>query len=214
MNPETGKKLNRIIVILYLAGCVAISVYLFVTKGERLILSFLSPLFLLIPLILQKLFKLKPYYVLNNIMYVFFFLAYCIGVTCGLFKESTVYDKICHLFSGILFASIGAYIFSMLNSSTGFLSFRKKDGRLFTPGEAATMITFSCLFAMACEYLWEFYEYFYDMATGEDCQWVALTGVGDTMQDMIFTFSGAILLVILLVFLYKKTKKKTSNHSS
>lgn len=208
MATNKGKLINKVIIVIYLIGYIAIGFYTFITKEGRFYLTFTMPLFLFIPLILEKIFKLNRNYFLNNLMYVFFFFAYCIGVIAGAFSHSQIYDKIVHMFSGILFTYIGAYVYSLISKKS------LDSNSVSAKNERVVFICFSVFFALSCEYAWEIFEYFQSLITGEDPQWVALTGVGDTMQDMISCLIGAALTACYFICRFKKWDKKRQKEDS
>lgn len=200
MATNKDKLINKIIIIVYLIGCVAIGIYTFMTEADRFYFSFTMPLFLCIPLILEKMFKLNRNYVINNIMYVFFFFAFCLGVIGGVFSHSQVYDKFVHAFSGVLFTYIGAYIHTLIN--------KKSFDEVLSKNDRVVYICFSVFFAFTSEYIWELLEYFESLITGQDPQWVALTGIGDTMGDMTGNLIGAILTACYFIYRFKKLDRR------
>ena len=84
-----------------------------------------------------------------------------------------------HLFSGIILGIIGN---SMIN--------RIQKGKRIDP-----LIRLFFIIGIACigGIVWEIYEFTVDSWLGLDTQRVLLTGVGDTMSDLITDFIGGIL---------------------
>lgn len=200
MTGGKDKRINKIIVILYLIGSLAIGINSFVTGSQRAYFAFTMPLFLCIPLILEKIFRLGRNYILNSIMYVFFFFAFCVGVIGEIYSISQFYDKIVHGFSGVLFAYMGAYIYYLISG-------RSVD-KIVTKAERAVYICFSVFFSLVSGYVWELMEYLATLITGQDPQWVELTGVGDTMQDMFSCLVGAILTGCYFIYRFIRWERQ------
>ena len=200
---DKGKLSNKITILVFLAGCIGIMIICFAFGYGRRELAWLPPLFLLIPFIIEKIFRLKPYYLLNNILYIFIFFAFAIGTVMEVYKAVPFYDKAVHFASGILFPFIGTYVYELLTSRYG----KEVNPPLDVKGKAV-YISFSVFFSLAIGYVWELYEYIFDLITGDDVQWVELTGINDTMQDMLSHFIGTVLFIALIIIRLRGMDKR------
>lgn len=141
---------------------------------------------LLFPYILRKVFKIQVNDSLVFVWVVFIFLAHYMGVICELYFKWYFFDKVTHTFSGVLSAFVATMILS--NVKVKSIAFR---------------ILFILSFTFLCAGLWEVFEFTCNLLFGGDAQRVALTGVTDTMLDMIVAFVGA-LFVSLFYYLKEK----------
>ncbi|MBR3199266.1 MAG: hypothetical protein IKG27_04555 [Bacilli bacterium] len=144
---------------------------------------------LFIPYILNKLFKLNINEGLIFLWIIFIFLAHYLGVICELYNKVEAFDKITHTFSGFLSSGVAILILDKIKS--------KK--LLFN-------IIFILSFTSFCACLWEVFEFVCNEFVGGDAQRVALTGVSDTMWDMIVALLGSIIVII--VYYFKKYSVK------
>ncbi len=138
---------------------------------------------LLIPYILNKLFKLNISEGFIFIWIVFIFLAHYLGVICNLYNSWEAFDKVTHTFSGVVSSGVAIII----------LNKNKYKKPLFN-------IIFILSFTTLCASLWEFFEFTCNALVGGDAQRVILTGVSDTMWDMIVAFLGSIFTCIIYCF--------------
>lgn len=153
-------------------------------KGIVIILKDSSiALTLLVPYILKKIFKVKidESYIL--IWIIFIILAHYLGVICELYFKIDYFDKVTHTFSGVV--SSTAAILILNNVKTKNIGFN---------------ILFILSFSWLCAGLWEVFEFTCNALFGGDAQRVLLTGVTDTMQDMIVAFIGSIVVSIIYYF--------------
>ena len=190
-------------------------------EPDRLALAFGTLLLVLLPMLLEKLFRCRiclPVYI--------FALAYAIGPMLGhcwkLYYTVPVWDKLLHISGGVMFAILGAYFFDLLSRSKELPVLRT---------------IFALCFSMAIAVLWEFCEFGADTFLGMDMQddtivygltsyllgdtigvtgsianiqsvtvnGIALPGyidVGliDTMLDMLLETAGAIVTCVVLWF--------------
>lgn len=178
-------------IINYILCFVAIigSFYVIITKDDSIgvILKDLA-IIITIPLlyILERIFKLRISEYLKFIYILFIFGAHFLGATIELYNHVKYFDKLIHTLSGILTAF----------ASLALLSLSKKYDNRSKIFNILWMISFSLAVA-AC---WEIFEYGANILFGGDAQHVALTGVNDTMQDIIVAFLGAILVCIVYGF--------------
>ena len=181
------KKINLLLVFIAIIG----SLYFVFTKDERLVyvLKDLSIILTINALyIIKKLFKLNISDGINFIYILFIFMAHFLGVTVELYNHIYWFDKFTHFLSGVL---------------TGFLAIY-----ILVKYKVDKKITFSFIyiivFSLAIASFWEIFEYLASYYFNVDPQKVALTGVTDTMGDIIVAFLGAILVSISYYFEYKE----------
>jgi len=123
-------------------------------EPDRLALAFGTLLLVLLPMLLEKVFKCRiclPVYI--------FALAYAIGPMLGhcwkLYYTVPVWDKLLHISGGVMFAILGAYFFDLLAKSKELPVVRT---------------IFALCFSMAIAVLWEFCEFGADTFLGMDMQ--------------------------------------------
>lgn len=122
--------------------------------------------------------------------YVFLIPAMILGIDFGLYKVFYPLDKIAHTFSGVLTA-FGAK--ELLEYGKGV---RK--------GWVAKMFCMGVVALVAV--LWEVFEFSYDQIFHGNMQQLIVTGVEDTMWDMIMALIGA-MIVVVVVFNDKVVKQ-------
>lgn len=177
---------NKINYILCLVAIIS-SLYIVVTKDNEigLILKDLSIVITItIPYILEKIFKIKIDNKIKFVYIFFIFLAHFIGVILEVYNKIYCYDKIVHFLSGVLTSYLSLLILSVFN---------KDKNKLFNS-------IYMIIFTLAIAALWEMFEYTANIVFGGDAQKVILTGVNDTMQDIIVAFMGSILVSTLYIF--------------
>ena len=181
------KKINIILVLIASLG----GVYFAITK-ESNIVFILKDIFIIITInglyIIQKLFKTKINDGLNFMYILFVFIAYFLGVIVDLYSKIYWYDKFIHFLSGILTAFVALYILVKNKENKNILF-----NILFII--SLTMLVASC---------WEIFEYISSFYFNVDPQKVVLTGVTDTMGDIIVALLGSILVSICYYFEYKE----------
>lgn len=180
------KKINILLILIAVIG----SIYIVLTKNQSfvLILKDLSIIVTISALyIIQKIFKIKINEGINFIYILFIFMAHFLGVTCELYNKIYWFDKFTHFLSGIVSGFAAIFILVKL----------KKNKNLFFD------ILFIISFSMMIAGIWEIFEYLSSYYFHLDPQRVALTGVSDTMGDMIVAFLGAILVSISYYFEHK-----------
>ena len=123
-------------------------------EADRLALAFGTLLLVLLPMLLEKLFRCRiclPVYL--------FALAYAIGPMLGhcwkLYYTVPVWDKLLHTCGGVMFAILGAYLFDFFVKSKDL---------------PAARAIFALCFSMAIAVLWEFCEFGADTFLGMDMQ--------------------------------------------
>ena len=123
-------------------------------EPDRLALAFGTLLFVMLPMLLERLFHCRvclPVYI--------FALAYAIGPMLGhcwkLYYTVPVWDKLLHTCGGVMFAILGAYLFDCL--------VKEKS-------HPAARTIFALCFSIAIAVLWEFCEFGADIFLGTDMQ--------------------------------------------
>ena len=111
-------------------------------------------------------------------------MSHFLGVTCELYGQIFWYDKFIHFLSGIITSFIAIYILEKI---------KNRHNLLFN-------ILFIIAFSLMVASLWEIFEYLSSYYFNVDPQRVALTGVSDTMKDIIVAFLGSILISLSYYF--------------
>lgn len=171
------KKINHLFIFITLI-CAFITIFSELDRGIVIILKDVSiVLTILMPYILNRLFKLDISEYLIFIWILFIFMAHYLGVICNFYNRWEYFDKIAHTMSGILSSGIALLILKKV----------KSENVLFN-------IVFILSFTWLCAGLWEVFEFTCNIFVGGDAQRVIETGVSDTMWDMIVAFLGAIFM--------------------
>lgn len=181
------KKINILLILVAIIG----SFYIALTKDQSLVLI-LKDVSIVVTIsaiyIIQKIFKLKIGEGLNFIYILFIFMAHFLGVTCELYNKIYWFDKFAHFLSGVLSSFVAIYI---------IIKFNKNKNLMFN-------ILFIISFSLMIASVWEIFEYLSSYYFNLDPQKVALTGVTDTMGDIIVAFLGSILVSISYYFEHKE----------
>lgn len=135
------------------------------------------------PYILKKVFKIDISEFLIFIWILFIFLSHYLGVTLEFYNKWYLFDKITHFMSGVLSGGVSVLILEKVDC--------KKI--LFN-------ILFILSFTWFCAGMWEIFEFTCNYLFGGDAQRVVLTGVSDTMWDMIVAFFGSIIVCFVYYF--------------
>lgn len=185
------KKINILLVLIAIIG----SFYIAFTKDQSIVLI-IKDISIILTIcaiyIIRKVFKLKIGDGLNFIYILFIFMAHFLGVTCELYNKIYWFDKFAHFLSGVLTAFIAIYLLVSLKN-------KSKHNLFFS-------ILFIITFSLAVAAFWEIFEYLSSYYFHLDPQKVALTGVSDTMGDIIVAFLGSILVSWCYYFEYKEDK--------
>lgn len=177
------KKINILLIIISIIG----SFYFAFTRDDNvvLVLKDISILFTINLLyIIQKIFKIKINSVINFIYISFIFIAHFLGVICELYNYIYWFDKFAHFISGIITSLVAIYILTKLNNKNSIF----------------INILYIIAFTLMIASLWEIFEYLSSYYFNVDPQKVVLTGVNDTMGDIIVAFLGSILVSICYYF--------------
>ena len=173
------KKINIILIII----SIILSIYISFTQELELV-NIAKNLSIIITInavyIIKKVFKLNISEELNFIYILFIILTHLIGVNFNLFVSIYWFDKFTHFVSGLLSSILAIYILR---------KFKKNDNNIFN-------YIFIISFALMVASLWEIMEYTFSCILPVDPQKVELTGVNDTMGDIIVAFLGSIIISI------------------
>lgn len=190
------KKINYYFCIFYVLLSIAVGIYnIYYSTAYYIFLSFVAPIFLLIPSACNRVFRLNPVHPLNLIINIYCFFSFFIGMVLGGYGNLNYFDKLVHTLSGTLFAFLGSLLFYRLKPVDGI---EKHDYSLVS--------WFSVTFSLSVAVIWEIYEYILNFILGTDPQNVLSTGINDTMIDMIVCFIGALFLWFAFWLYYKKGK--------
>lgn len=152
-----------------------------VYNGLLVLPAFLLPV---VPHVLYRLCRLRPVYLLEVVFDGFVLAAVSFASLFGGYELIPYWDKILHFLSGFLFAVLGTAVY-----------FSQKPGHVLDPADAFNASLYTWMFAMMSAVLWEIWEYLVSFS-GADPQQVALTGVGDTMGDIIVCTVGGLITAI------------------
>ena len=143
--------------------------------------AFLLPV---VPHVLYRLCHLRPVYLLEIVFDWFVLAAVSFASLFGGYELIPYWDKILHFLSGFLFAVLGTAVY-----------FAQKPGHALDSADAFNAALYTWMFAMMSAVLWEIWEYLVSFS-GADPQQVALTGVGDTMGDIIVCTVGGLITAV------------------
>lgn len=162
---------------------------------DRAPLGLVSLLFLAIPTVAERLFKMQLGYPLKTCILLFSLLAFSLGTALRWYDAIWFYDILMHLLSGVFFTLMGLCLYSRISGDYG----RTRNIML--------QLTYAFFFSMFIAVVWEMYEYIAFLLTGHDAQHHLTTGVVDTMEDIICCFVGS--AVMSADFLIYKWQKKS-----
>jgi uncharacterized membrane protein YjdF len=151
-------------------------------------LTITSVLIILLPDIFRKKIHINEYIKFAYLLFMFFFLI--LGATVGMYKKVYFYDSIAHFITGVSTSLLSLFIMNKLKR------YNEKD-KWFN-------VIFIISFTMFIAGFWEMTEFTIDNIFNIDVQKVALTGVFDTMKDIILAFIGSILFSVYYVLSKKK----------
>lgn len=172
---------SLLIMITYLIDSVINSNYPIILLCLVLIVAFLSAYIFENKLIINEKNKL--------IYFSFLFFAAVMGSLVNLYKYIGIYDNIMHFFSGIIACYVGLMI----------LEYFKINNRVNLKFSIIFIVCFSITIAVS----WEIIEFMIGNIFNLDIQKVKLTGVTDTVQDIISSLFGT----FIFNFIYYKFNK-------
>lgn len=183
---------------LWLLTFIGIMFYQLIVNGQDVTLSknltVLSIIIVcIVPWLIKKVLKYEMSETLKFIYFLFVFIALILGSIYNLYRTISWFDLLAHFLSGIITCLLALIILKKFD-------LLKKDLPIFH-------IVFIIAFSLMIASFWEFFEFLSDKVLKGDTQWVLLTGVDDTMTDMLIAFLSS---VIFSVFYYigSKTNKK------
>lgn len=183
------KKVLEIIDYLLVIIAVVVSYYFVFTRDNQvgLILKDASIIITItLPYFIEKLFHKKVGMLVKTSYIIFIFVAQFLGVTVELYNSIAYFDKFTHWLSGI-----GSALFSLI--ILDLLKMYKNKNLLFN-------IIWMIAITLSIATLWECFEYIANIFFGGDAQRVALTGVNDTMQDILVALLGSILVSFMYIY--------------
>lgn len=136
----------------------------------------------LVPTMVRKILHLKISYTMELVHLLFIIFGHFIGSILGIYNEIPHYDKIMHTLSGVLTSFVALIVLNNINQY-------KFKNVIFN-------IVFMIVFSLAVAGIWEIFEFTNDILFQADAQRVAISGVNDTMLDMIVALFGSILVCI------------------
>jgi len=183
------KKINILLIIISIVG----SIYITITRNYNIV-YILKDMSIILTInaiyIIKKIFKIKISEEINFIYILFIFMAHFLGVTCEVYNKIYWFDKFVHFLSGVLTSFGSIYLIT---------KFKKDNNTKFT-------VLFIIAFSLMVASLWEMFEYLSSCLFDVDPQKVVLTGVNDTMGDIIVAFLGSILVSLSYCFEYTQNK--------
>lgn len=150
-------------------------------------MSMVALIFMSLPFLIEKRFKLEFPRGFLSILLLFFYASIFLGTANHFFTRFWWWDKMLHGSSGLIFANLGFLIAMYLQRS-------EKTGSGLNRILAAL---FSFCFSVAAGAVWEIYEYSMDEVFGFLYQGV---GIHDTMIDIIADTLGALIFALFLFF--------------
>lgn len=185
---------NKLWLLLYLF----IMFYQLIVNGTKVALSknltVLSIIIVVLgPYLIKKVFKYKMSEELKFLYFSFIFVALILGCIYNFYRTISWFDLFAHFLSGIMTSIVALIILKRFN-------LLKKNLLFF---DMIFIVSFTLLIA-SC---WEFFEFFSDKIFKSDCQWVLLTGVDDTMGDMLISSLASIIFSLVFYILIRRDSK-------
>lgn len=149
---------------------------------------------LIVPWVIKKVLKYEMTEYLTFIYFLFILISVVLGSIEYLYASIWWFDLLAHGISGVLSALVAIILLRHFH-------LLEKKRTLFIP-------LFMISFVIAIAGFWEMYEFTTDSITGEDTQWVEVTGVDDTMTDMLIAFAGGILTTGAFMLAWNQNEKK------
>ena len=172
------KKINNLIIVIILVVSYIIALYnLKQKKLVRFLIAISSIIVLLVPKLLRKL-KIKISDNLEFAYLIFIIFAYFLGTVINFYDKFQNYDTLMHFLSGIFEAYIAIQLLN--TKSTKLLD-----------------IIFILGFVSLISLGWEIFEFTSSIILKVDPQRVELTGVTDTMKDLIVALVGGIIVSMI-----------------
>lgn len=186
-------KINNILIFLTSLASICYAIKDFNYGAYDRLISSISIIFILIiPKIVNKIYKNKINNILECIYILFIILAQFLGSVVNLYSKIWWYDLFTHFLSGVLTSILALII----------LKYLKMDN------DKRFNILFIICFTQMIASIWEFLEFGAFIIFKMDVQRHLTTGVFDTMEDMLSAFLGSI--IISIYYLFKKYIRKNS----
>lgn len=195
------RKINlKLLYLIVLAIYLVTLLYSFVTgfldhNMNRVGMSVVSVLCLLIIPVVFKVFKWKPVYEIYVLGTCFMYFASLIGSCLGGYSVR-YFDKVVHLCSGIFATLLAIMLFSILKKTR--LAKNKEDYHL--------LLVFVNAVNLGIAVIWEFYEYAMLIFFNNDAINHYTQGVHDTITDMMSAFVGGLFVTMILIHRYRSLK--------
>lgn len=180
-------KTQKLIVFAFMLFMLEAVQRLFLREYYLIFISLGAAALMFIPFLARKLFNITVPKDMQIAFVLFVAASMILGKVYNLYEIIPVWDKLLHIFSGVMLCVAGA---RLAKCATGFL-----------------FGLFAFCFSLAAGAVWEIYEYAVDTLFGLDSQ-IAASGINDTMLDLICDAGGA-----LLYLLYLRIKALTNNSS-
>ncbi|MDD3453706.1 MAG: DUF2238 domain-containing protein [Bacilli bacterium] len=188
------KRINVFLILIMISYSLYISYFDFINNNiYDLLIDLAIIIVIFIPKIIRKTFKFNIDKITEYIYIIFIFVAYFLGSVLNFYNNISWYDTFAHFISGIVFGFLTLELLVQINK------YDKKN------------IFFNILFIISMSFLiagiWEYFEFITDIIFNKDAQKVVLTGVSDTMKDMMSATLGTALFCIYIWFKNKKNIK-------
>jgi len=142
-----------------------------------------------IPFLIKKIIKYEMSETLKFSYFLFCFMAPILGSIYNFYRTISWFDLLTHFISGIITPLVALIILKRFD-------LLKKKLCIFH-------IIFIIAFSLKIASFWEFVEFLSDKTLKTDAQWVLLTGVDDTMTDMLI---ATLASTIFSIFYYISNK--------
>ncbi len=157
----TMRKRNILLYITLYILVIGIMIYSFINADyDNVYMCILTLILFLIPTIVDRKFNIKLPTVLESIIILFIFAAEIMGEIGEYYLRVPYWDTILHTLNGFIMAAIGFSMIDILNNSP----------KLHFNMSPIFVAFVSFCFSMTIGVLWEFFEYFMDIATHTDMQ--------------------------------------------
>lgn len=153
-----------------------------------------------LPALVEKVLKKDSNKLISFLFMLFIFLASYLGTLKRFYAIFSWWDSAVHVLSGVI---LGLIAFDVLRNIDIFKNTESIKFRIFA-------LIFIISFATLCGVLWEIYEFTMDNILGVDMQVVELTGVADTMGDLIADFIGGTIIGIYELAAFKNKTNSPS----
>lgn len=141
----------------------------------------------------KKVLKYEISEIIKFLYFLFMFMALVLGSIYNFYRMISWFDLLVHFTSGILISMIALIVLKKFNLlQNNLLIFN---------------IIFITVFSITIGFFWELLEFFSDKLLKTDAQWVLLTGVDDTMTDMLIAFSSSLIFCMFYYIANKKNEK-------